>query len=79
MTREHDGLGIKTAAGRQIYDRARERSGRIQLERAKHKMGSREFERLTKEDVSVMREGLAEALALNPKTKTKRTLKPRTR
>jgi hypothetical protein len=49
-----------------------ERSGRIQAQRAKHKQGSKEFERLTKSDLKILAEGLAKALALNPKPRAKK-------
>ena len=63
--------GIKTRQGEEIYMRAIERSGRIQAERAKHKMGSEEFDRLTKEDQKVLADGYTKAMALNPKPKKK--------
>lgn len=79
MTIVRDGLGIKTATGRRIYYRACELSDRIQIERSKHKSGSPEWERLTRNDLEVQSKGLAEALALNPKPKKRRTAKLRLR
>jgi hypothetical protein len=66
-------FGIKTPEGQRIYKRALEASGRIQIEREKHKEGSKEWKRLTNKDVRIVSEALAEARALNPKPKKKRT------
>ena len=64
-------LGIKTPEGVRLFKRALEQSGRIQAEREKHEEGSKEFKRLTKKDVQVMADALAEARTLNPKPKKK--------
>ena len=70
-------VDIKTKRGREIYDAAVQKSGRIQAEREKYKMGSQEFERLTKEDIKTLSEGREKAMALNPKSKPKRKLAAR--
>jgi hypothetical protein len=69
--RESRDRGIKTKEGHEIYKRSVERSGRIQQERSRYKMGSEEFDRLTKEDLKVLAEGYEKAMALNPKPKRK--------
>jgi hypothetical protein len=60
---------IKTPEGRRIYKAALERSGRIQIEREKHKKGGKEWKRLTDLDVRSVEEARTKALALNPKHK----------